>query len=436
MIGPRLGLLIGVVVLVLPGLVGCARSWTFDVPGVLERETSGGDDVAADDGGGIESAFPRTGKPSMPPCIGGDDWNGTCKLVRAEHVETQSATPTTGDAEFVGWVELREPHHVELHEPHHCDPCGQSCRLVERLPPVACVGDTARYGETACSSATTPRCWSDCLREWMPDAAREGCARFERAEWRFIERSGWLSPRLPDALAEMRCKIRRDHRNFYTWETSRDLLLGLAGASILANTSMDQDFQDWVQDDVRSHDADNFATFWNTFGEGKIFIPAYVGLGLVGWMFDDYPLGSATRSYSLQTCRAILVGTPPLLFLQGVAGSSRPDEEPHGSSWRFFQDDNGVSGHAFIGAVPFLTAANMCDNPYLSGCFYVLSTFPTWSRIENDTHYLSQSVLGWWLAYLACRSVDRTQQWGGCERLSLTPIAEPRMTGVMATYAF
>ncbi|NLE36420.1 MAG: hypothetical protein GX621_00175, partial [Pirellulaceae bacterium] len=259
---------------------------------------------------------------------------------------------------------------------------------------------------------------------------------FERAEWRFIERSGRVSSRLPDALAEMRCKIRRDHRNFYSWETSRDLLLGLAGASILANTSMDQDFQDWVQDDVRSHDADNFATFWNVFGEGKIFVPAYLGLGLAGWMFDDYPLGSATRSFSLQTCRAFLVGSPPLLMLQGVTGGSRPGEEPHGSSWRFFQDDNGVSGHAFIGAVPFLTAANMTENPYLSGCFYVLSTFPTWSRIENDTHYLSQSVLGWWLAYLACRSVDRTQQWGGCERLSFTPIAEPRMTGVMAMYAF
>ena len=32
-----------------------------------------------------------------------------------------------------------------------------------------------------------------------------------------------------------------------------------------------------------------------------------------------------------------------------------------------------------------------------------------WSRINDDGHYLSQAVLGWWIAYLAVESVNRTE---------------------------
>ena len=70
----------------------------------------------------------------------------------------------------------------------------------------------------------------------------------------------------------------------------RDLLCAVAGASVLANTNLDEDFQRWYQRDVRSSGCDNFAAFWKTFGEGQIFIPAFAGLGLVGGMFEDFRL--------------------------------------------------------------------------------------------------------------------------------------------------
>ncbi len=69
--------------------------------------------------------------------------------------------------------------------------------------------------------------------------------------------------------------------------------------------------------------------------------------------------------------RAYLVGAPAMLLMQNVTGGSRPEEMDHGSKWDPFHDDNGVSGHAFMGAVPFLTLANMYDdNKSCVCCFF------------------------------------------------------------------
>ena len=98
-----------------------------------------------------------------------------------------------------------------------------------------------------------------------------------------------------------------------------------------------------------------------------------------------------------------------MLLMQWVVGGSRPGEAHSGSHWEPFQDDNGVSGHAFMGAIPFLNAANMTDNRWLRAGCYLGSGMAGLSRINDDSHYTSQAVLGWWMAYLAARSVDNTQ---------------------------
>jgi hypothetical protein len=33
-----------------------------------------------------------------------------------------------------------------------------------------------------------------------------------------------------------------------------------------------------------------------------------------------------------------------------------------------------------------------------------------WSRIQTDDHYLSEVILGWWIAYRAARCVSQSQQ--------------------------
>jgi hypothetical protein len=227
-------------------------------------------------------------------------------------------------------------------------------------------------------------------------------------------------------------RIGSDYRNYYCCTTLRDLFAGVAPAAVLANTSLDDDFQGWYQRDLRSSGTDNFATFWKTFGEGQIFIPAYAGLALATGFFDDRPLIGGVSDFSDRVTRGYLVGAPPMLFMQALLGASRPGEHGLGSQWKPFDDTNGVSGHAFVGAVPFITAAKMCDEPLLKVTFYTFSTFTAWSRINDDAHYLSQALLGWWMAYLACRAVDDTEHQDRC--FTVTPLATPEMAGVAIGY--
>lgn len=254
------------------------------------------------------------------------------------------------------------------------------------------------YGEDFCYSAVA-----------CPTFTERFCARTGR---------GW-------------CDVRCDYRRYYSYRTGRDLLMCVGAAAIMANTSIDQNFRGWVQDNARSSGSDNFASFWKTFGEGKIFIPAFAGLALVGSILDECPKAGTVGNFGYRTTRSYLVGTPPMLFMQYCLGASRP-EEGNGSEWHPFSDNNGISGHAFCGAVPFITAAQMTDNCCMKGCFYFMSTLPGWSRINDDSHYLSQAWMGWWMAYLSCRAVSETEQDKKC--YSIAPIMAPDTMGMMFEY--
>jgi hypothetical protein len=236
-----------------------------------------------------------------------------------------------------------------------------------------------------------------------------------------------------DALCnEARGQICADYRHAYSWPTARGLLYGVAGASVLANTSLDEGFQDWVQDDVRGHDGDHFSAVCKTLGDGEIVIPACFGLALAGNLLADVPAWDGVGEFGNRASRAYLVGTPPMLLMQTALGGSRPGQRDDASYWRPFQDNTGVSGHAFVGAVPFITAAKMSDSRPAKACWYFLSVLPAWSRVNDDRHYLSQSLMGWWMAYLACESIERTEAEGGC--FTLMPVVEPDAVGLAAMY--
>ncbi|MDY0166212.1 MAG: phosphatase PAP2 family protein [Thermoguttaceae bacterium] len=114
--------------------------------------------------------------------------------------------------------------------------------------------------------------------------------------------------------------------------------------------------------------------------------------------------------------------------MQFLLGASRPGETDYRSQWKPFDDTNAVSGHAFIGAVPFLTAAEMTENLAARAFLYVGSACTAWSRVNDDAHYLSQVILGWYMAYLACRSVEATGE--DMQTLSLVPLAGPELSGL------
>jgi hypothetical protein len=218
----------------------------------------------------------------------------------------------------------------------------------------------------------------------------------------------------------------QDYRNYYSWPNLGLVALGLGAAAPLANTSADRDIRRWYQDHYRGR-ARSVAEVFNYGGQVWVALP--VGLeiaALCGKAPADYATDGGLFEWSHRSVRAIAVGFPPVVALYGVLGASRPDRDD--SRWRPFNDIHGVSGHTFIGAVPFLTAASMTDNPWVKYPLVMGSFLTGWARFHEDRHYFSQVALGWWMAYLAVRTVNQTER----ERRgwSLAPLVSPDCTGV------
>jgi hypothetical protein len=223
-----------------------------------------------------------------------------------------------------------------------------------------------------------------------------------------------------------------DFSNYFSLPSMGCLALGVGAAAVPANTRLDNDVRNWYQDHVRSATSDGVAAFWKNFGNGWITIPVCVGAELAGNYFDDYPLATTLGEFGDRSVRAYVVGTLPMLAMQELLGSGRPSNTADNSQWRPFASSHGVSGHAFISGVPFITAAKMSDDPVEKVFFYACSTMTAWSRINDDAHYLSQAWMGWCMAYLSWQAVDATQQLPG--HLTLVPIATPEMNGIGLQY--
>jgi hypothetical protein len=217
-------------------------------------------------------------------------------------------------------------------------------------------------------------------------------------------------------LRRARTTVESDYQNFYSLDNLGRLSLGLGLAAIVANTQMDREFQEQFQKRLRTSGTDSFARIVKPLGDGSNTIPLYAGAFVLGELTDDIPYVGDWGERSLRT---LAVGVPPLLFLQKLTGGERPVVGTD-SRWTPWRNNHGVSGHAFMGAIPFLTAAKMSDDPWLKGAFYIGSTMTAWSRVNDDAHYTSQAALGWWLAYLSATAVDLTNtQW---ENVSVMPM--------------
>jgi hypothetical protein len=193
-----------------------------------------------------------------------------------------------------------------------------------------------------------------------------------------------------------------DQKNFYSWRAQRLVLLSIGAGAALANSSWDRHFQD----DVKFSQALHGAKF---LGDGRIMLPTFAASMALGYWFDENTLPGVVGQWGGRSLRAAATGAPELLFLQYLLGGSRPNESPLGSHWHPFADNNGVSGHAFMGAIPFLTAAKMTDRPLLKGSLFVGSWLAGASRITDNNHYLSQVVMGWTIAAVAVGAVHETE---------------------------
>ncbi|MBX3433914.1 MAG: phosphatase PAP2 family protein [Pirellulales bacterium] len=219
---------------------------------------------------------------------------------------------------------------------------------------------------------------------------------------------------LPTGSPSLWERVVADHRRYYSVENLGWLALGAGVTAGLANSRADDWIgNDWYQESIRNARTDEFYEgihSMKVFGEGTYALPIYAAAIAGGWWTDGEGAAGEIGEWGDRSFRAVLVGAPPMLAMQRLIGASRPHESSSGSHWQPFQDDNGVSGHSFMGAVPFLTAAQLTENRWLRSGLYAGSTLAGLSRVNDNHHYASQVIMGWWMAYLATRSVAFVDQ--------------------------
>ena len=226
-----------------------------------------------------------------------------------------------------------------------------------------------------------------------------------------------------------------DYTSFYASERLMRMGIVFGAGAVMANTNIDMNIRNWYQDKVRNEQTNSWASdpakdlTFNAkfFGEGKYMVPVALLAASVNSLDTDTAIGN----WGAKTSRAYITGLPAMWLMQAVTGASRPDETPEGSVWRPFNDGNGVSGHAFVGAVPFLTIAYMNpDNAYVKYPAYLASAAAAWSRVNDDKHFPSQVLLGWYMAREAVDAVfENTQNKKG---VTVTPTAGLDGFGLMA----
>ena len=238
-----------------------------------------------------------------------------------------------------------------------------------------------------------------------------------------------LWERLRDSSGEQIHRLVKDYKTFYWSENLLYVGLAVGIAAPIANTHADQGIRDWYQRQAgngQSRGADDTAMFFKKFGEYKYAIPIYVAFSLTGTFCPDSPFMSTVGDFGNRSLRALAVGAPTVGVLQVGLGSGRPYTGD--SHWHPFRNSNAASGHAFVGAIPFLTAASMTESRALKALLIAGSLAPAWSRIHTDDHYFSQILLGWSIAYLSVQAVNQTEC--DCCRMRVVPIEIPNGVGM------
>jgi len=245
----------------------------------------------------------------------------------------------------------------------------------------------------------------------------------------------WADRRFP-RLSRAGHKVWQDNKYFYAPDRLVCLTAAFGAGALMANTGFDTTMQDAWQTGVRPTELGTFFSGCKDIGEGRYTLPIFATAAATGLVFEGRPVGDALGGWGSRSLRIFVVGAPPLYVLQWATGASRPGETSAGSDWKFFQDYNGVSGHAFVGAIPFLAAADMVESPLAKGTLYVCSTFVGFSRMTDDAHYPSQIFLGWYLAWASSLAVSRTEQhFAGMElRVVPLPIGDQGGMGVEARW--
>ncbi len=228
-------------------------------------------------------------------------------------------------------------------------------------------------------------------------------------------------------------QVRQDYRNLYSRSGFTRLAIGFAAGATMAHTNFDRFVtDDLFKENILGASVDEWTESLHEpkiIGDGYVTIPLFAGLSLAEPLLAGHPWGEAASTWGNRSFRTILLGGPILVVSQTLVGGSRPHETAAGSHWTPFTDNNGVSGHSFMGAIPFLTAAQMTENRFVKALWYTGSVLPAISRINDERHYASQAFLGWYLAFVASDMVHRSDR--GTRLGTLSPWIAPEGVGVL-----
>jgi membrane-associated phospholipid phosphatase len=240
----------------------------------------------------------------------------------------------------------------------------------------------------------------------------------------------WARSKHPRA-ARFGYKVLEDYRNFYSCDSLVCLTAAFGAGALMANTGFDTTMQSAWQTSVEPTDLGKFFTGCKDIGEGRYALAVFGAAAATGLALEGRPGGDVLGEWGSRSLRMFIVGAPPVYVFQLATGASRPLEESSaGSQWKPFTDDNGVSGHAFVGAIPFLAAADMVENPVAKGALYVCSTFVGFSRMTTDSHFPSQVFLGWYLAWASSRAVSGTELHFSGMEVSVVPLPMADLGGL------
>ncbi|HZZ73906.1 MAG TPA: phosphatase PAP2 family protein [Pirellulales bacterium] len=221
--------------------------------------------------------------------------------------------------------------------------------------------------------------------------------------------------------------VKSDFVNFFSGENLAIMGVGFGVGLAFADTTLDQKIRDSYQSHAGST-AHRVLHRFKFYGTGQYVVPVMAVAAVSEYFWPDTLVGEYFGAWGENSLRALLIGSGPMLVMQRVTGAGRPSSYGHASKWSFWNDNNGVSGHAFVGGVAFMSAAQLTDNWFLKTSFYALSLMPGISRISDDAHYTSQVFLGYMLAYVACSAVDLTNFQS--EHMALVPLEAENTTGI------
>jgi hypothetical protein len=209
-------------------------------------------------------------------------------------------------------------------------------------------------------------------------------------------------------------QLRDDYGNFYGPRNLANLTAGFLVGGMMANTNVDTYVGETVFENMIDVNTDEYTEIFHapkSLGDGYLVLPLIGVTALAEPWLEQSRIGKPIGEWGNRSMRAALVGGPFVLAAQSIIGGSRPNESTSQSHWEPFQDNNGVSGHSFVGAVPFLARPTSSLAVTQVAC-YAGSILPGFSRINDERHYFSQVFLGWYVAFLATHAVNQTQTGG------------------------